>query len=237
MFFTPYDLLIIPPLLLAMFAQAKVRSAYAKYSQIGTRSGLTGAEVAYRVLTDADVGIAGDGRMVAPGAIAGIEPVPGNLTDHYNPRTRMLGLSEGVFNGRSIAALGIAAHEVGHAIQHARGFAPLALRTMIYPVCNIGSTLAWPLFFIGIIARFPMLIQAAIIFYTLAVVFTVITLPVEFDASRRALKALGSGGYLDAEELQGARSVLRAAALTYVAATAMAAAQLLRMVLIGRGRD
>ncbi|HOT52019.1 MAG TPA: zinc metallopeptidase, partial [Candidatus Hydrogenedentes bacterium] len=173
-----------------------------------------------------------------PGGVAcGLAAIPGELTDHYDPRTRMLNLSEDIYYGRSIAALGIAAHEVGHAIQHAQLYGPLALRNIIYPVCGLGSTLAFPLFFIGLIANFGVLMQVAILLFTLAVFFTVLTLPVEFNASRRALLALENGGYLTADELYGARKVLSAAAMTYIAAAAMAIMQLIRMLLIARSRD
>jgi Zn-dependent membrane protease YugP len=146
----------------------------------------------------------------------------------------MLNLSQDVYYGKSIAALGIAAHEVGHAIQHARLYGPLALRNVIYPVCGIGSSLAFPLFIVGLFARSGVLMQVAIALYTFAVFFTLLTLPVEFNASRRALRALASGGHLTPDELAGARKVLSAAALTYVAAAAMAALQLVRMLILSR---
>ena len=217
--------LLIPAIVLAVWAQWKVRSSYAKYSQIGTRSGLTGAEVAYRILRDADA--------EGSGAVA-IEPIAGEMTDHYDPRDHTLRLSQGVYGGRSIASLGIAAHEAGHAIQHANLYSPLMWRNAIYPISNIGSSLAFPLLFIGFIARTPMLIDIAIALYIFAVFFTVITLPVEFNASRRAIRALSNGGYLTQDELAGAKKVLSAAAMTYVAAAAMAIVQLIRMFLIRR---
>ncbi|HOE67196.1 MAG TPA: zinc metallopeptidase [Candidatus Hydrogenedentes bacterium] len=236
LYFTPYDVLVIPALLLALWAQFKVKSAYAKYSRISTRSGLTGADVARLILRDSQIPLVmSDNR---PEGSCGLEAIPGQLTDHYDPRDRTLRLSEDIYHGSSIAALGIAAHEVGHAVQHARLYLPMSLRGMMYPLSSIGSTLAFPLFFVGMI--FPatqFLMQVGIWLFTFAVLFTVVTLPVEFNASRRALAALANGGYLDAEELRGAKKVLTAAAMTYVASAAMAAMQLLRMVLIARGRN
>jgi hypothetical protein len=169
-----------------------------------------------------------------------IEKVAGKLTDHYDPRKRVLRLSEGVYDSSSIAALGIAAHEAGHALQHAEGYAPLSLRNAIYPVASIGSTLAFPLFFIGFLmsSKGPsILMDIGILLFSGAVVFSVLTLPVEFNASKRAVALLGERGFLRADELDGARKVLSAAALTYVASTAMAAMQLLRMFFLRQSRD
>ncbi|MBI5094804.1 MAG: zinc metallopeptidase [Candidatus Hydrogenedentes bacterium] len=236
-FFDPTMLLLIPALLFAGWAQLKVKSTYAKFSQVGTRSGLSGAEVAARILRDSGIDLS-DSPSSNPGRPAcGLEAIPGELTDHYDPRDRVLRLSDGIYSGRSVAALGIAAHEVGHAVQHARAFAPLMLRNVVYPVCSFGSMLAWPLFFVGFFFHIKILIPLGIALYILAVFFTVLTLPVEFDASRRALKCLSSGGYLTTDELAGARKVLTAAALTYVAATAMAILELVRMLILARGRD
>lgn len=230
-------LLAIAPMLLAMWAQYKVKSTYAHYSQVGVRSNLSGADVASRILSDAAITLADEPERYPAGSACGLAAIPGELSDHYDPRSRMLNLSEDVYYGRSIASLGIAAHEVGHAIQHARSYAPLALRNVIYPTCSIGSTLAFPLFFVGMLGHIPGLLNIAILLFTLSVVFTVLTLPVEFDASRRALASLSKGGYLTAEELSGARAVLTAAALTYVAAALMAIMQLVRMLLIARSED
>ena len=227
-------ILIIPALLFAMWAQFKVKSTYAKYSQVGVRSGLTGADVAQLILDDEKIPISNQPGNYPGNVACGITAIGGNLTDHYDPRTRMLNLSQDVYYGKSIAALGIAAHEVGHAIQHARLYGPLALRNIIYPVCGIGSSLAFPLFFVGLLVRSGVLMQVAIALYTFAVFFTLLTLPVEFNASRRALRALASGGHLTTDELAGARKVLSAAALTYVAAAAMAALQLVRMLILSR---
>ena len=230
-------ILVIPALLLAIWAQVKVKSAFAKYSKIGVRSGLTGAEAAERILRGENIPVSNRPQDYPGNVACGIAAMPGRMTDHYDPRTRMLNLSEDVYRGQSVAALGIAAHEVGHAIQHARLYGPLAIRNIIYPVCGIGSNLAFPLFFIGLIFRYGVLMQVGIALFTLAVFFTFLTLPVEFNASRRALRILSSGGYLTTDELAGARKVLSAAALTYVAAAAMAALQLIRMLVLARGRN
>lgn len=237
LFFNGTMVLLVPALLLALWAQFKVKSTYAKYSKVGNRAGLTGADVARLILRDH--GIDGSPRLHdgEAGHGVGIECIGGKLTDHYDPRTHTLRLSENVYNGDSVAALGIAAHEVGHAVQHAKMYSPLALRNFIYPVCSIGSTLAFPLFFIGLIFRTgmsPLLMNAAIFMFSLSVFFTVLTLPVEFNASRRALQALSGSNYLQPDELKGARKVLTAAAMTYVAAAAMAIMQLVRMLLIAR---
>jgi len=229
MFFWDYTFfLLIPPLILAFYAQAKVKGTYRKYSQIFASSRLTGAQAAQQLLQTSG---AGDVK---------IEKLPGELTDNYDPRKRVLHLSQGVYDSSSIAALGIAAHETGHAIQHQTHYQPLHLRSVIYPVANLGSTLAFPLFFIGFIfsRRGPsVLMDIGIILFAVAVVFSVITLPVEFNASKRALVLLEERRFLTAEEMTGARAVLKAAALTYVASTAMAAMQLLRMFLIRQSRD
>lgn len=226
--FHPADLLMIPAMVFALWAQARVKFAYTKYSKIPTRAGLTGADVAAIILENAGV------RNVSLGL------VPGEMTDHYDPATRRVNLSQDVGGGRSIAALGIAAHEVGHAIQDAQGYAPMKLRHFMYPVSSIGSTLAFPLIFAGLIfggSGFGFLLQLGIYLFAAAVAFTIVTLPVEFDASRRAVKALAAGGYLTDDEMRGVRRVLGAAAMTYVAAAAAAVLNLLRILIIARGRD
>jgi len=220
--------LIIPPLILALYAQAKVKGAYRKYNQVFSSSRTTGAQAAHQLLQSA-----GAGDIT-------IEKQPGELTDHYDPRKRVLRLSQGVHDSSSIAALGIAAHEAGHAIQHRTHYQPMHLRSLIYPVANLGSTLAFPLFFIGFIfsKRGPsVLMDLGIMLFAGAVVFSVITLPVEFNASKRALALLEERRFLTSDEMVGARKVLGAAALTYVASTAMAAMQLLRMFLMRQSRD
>jgi len=237
MFHDPTFILVIPALLFAVWAQWKVKSTYAKYARVGNRQGLTGAEVAQRILLDANVGVAGTGWGRGDGVA--LEPIEGTLTDHYDPRARTLRLSQDIYYGQSVAALGIAAHEVGHAIQHAHGYAPMMARNFVYPVSAIGSTLAFPIFVIGMFlgpGTGQTIMQIAILLFAAAVGFTVLTLPVEFNASRRAMKALASGGYLSEDELGGARKVLTAAAMTYVASTAMAILQLVRMLLLANRR-
>ncbi len=240
--FHPADLLMIPAILFALWAQARVRGAYAKYSKAGVRAGLTGADVARLILRNRNMAVAGAIGKGILGEAVNIECIPGEMTDHYDPRDKTLRLSEGVYHGRSIAALGIAAHEVGHALQDADNYAPMQLRQLMYPASSIGSTLAFPLIFGGLILGYmgyavPWLITAGIWLFAAAVAFTIVTLPVEFNASRRALLALASGGYLTDEELDGARAVLNAAALTYVAAAAAAVLQLIRLILITQRRN
>jgi Zn-dependent membrane protease YugP len=221
-------LLLLPAIVLALFAQTKVRGTYRRFSQVRTASGMTGADAARSIL---NAGGAGDVK---------IERIGGSLTDHYDPRKKVLRLSQGVFDANSVAALGIAAHEAGHALQHREHFAPLTIRNAIFPVVNIGSNLAFPLFFIGLLtsSRGPsLLMDIGILLFSGAVLFSVITLPVEFDASKRAIAQLGGHGYLSPRELAGAKSVLSAAALTYIASTAMAVLQLVRMLLIRDSRD
>jgi Zn-dependent membrane protease YugP len=218
-------LMLIPALALAFYAQAKVKSTYNTYSKVASRRGLTGAQVARYLLDHSGQGDVQIGQ------------VRGTLTDHYDPRKKILNLSDGVHSSSSIAALGIAAHEAGHAIQHGLGYRALALRNSIVPVVNFGSTLAFPLFFIGLIASSTVLMDIGIVFLALAVVFHMITLPVEFNASHRALALLGSEGYLDDEELVSAKKVLMAAAWTYVAAATMAVLQLVRLLILRGNRD
>jgi len=229
MFFYDWTfLLVIPPLILAFYAQAKVKGAYRKYSQVFASSRTTGAQAAYQLLQAAG---AGDVK---------IEQQPGELTDHYDPRKRVLRLSQGVHDSSSIAALGIAAHETGHALQHQAHYQPMHLRSLIYPVASIGSTLAFPLFFVGFLIQgggLKVLMDIGIMLFAGAVVFSVVTLPVEFNASKRALALLEERRFLTQDEMTGARRVLGAAALTYVASTAMAAMQLLRMFLLRQSRD
>jgi len=229
MFFWDYTFfLLIPPLVLALYAQARVKGAYRKYSQVYASSRISGAQAASQLLQTSG---AGDVK---------IEALPGELTDHYDPRTRVLRLSKGVYESASIAALGIAAHEAGHAIQHQNRYQPLALRTLLYPVASLGSTLAFPLFFVGFLfsRRGPsVLMDVGILLFAAAVLFSVVTLPVEFNASKRALVLLEERRFLTSDEMTGARRVLKAAALTYVASTAMAAMQLVRMFVLRQSRD
>lgn len=215
-------------LIVSLWAQIKVKTTYQKYSTVHSRSGMT-AEVAVRKILDSN-GLFN----------VGITRVPGELTDHYDPRTNTIALSDSVYGSTSVAAIGVAAHEAGHAIQHAVGYGPIKVRTAIVPITNIGSRLAMPLFIIGILLANEYLAYAGIILFSLTVVFQLVTLPTEFNASRRAVKALGGYGYMNDEELKGTKKVLSAAAMTYLAALFVALASLLRLLLIvsgGRRRD
>jgi len=220
MFFDSTFLLLIPVLIFAFYAQTKVQSTYRKYLRVPAQRGLTGAEAARQLLDAANL------RSVP------IEITRGQLTDHYDPRKRALFLSEDNFSGRSVAALGVACHEAGHALQHAHAYAPLAMRNAIWPVAGFGSWAAWPLFFLGLIFRSPQMMDIGILVFTVAAFFTVITLPVEFDASSRAIRLLAQHGIVTREEQGQAREVLRAAAMTYVAAALMSVVQLLRMFML-----
>ena len=224
-FYDPTFILLIPAVILAIWAQVKVKSTFAKFEKVQAGRGMTGAEVAQRLLGDAGLGN------------VQIEEIQGKLSDHYDPRTRVLRLSAPISRGRSVAALGVAAHEVGHAIQHEKAYAPFEIRQSIVPVASFGSTLAFPLFFIGILFSAPKLMDIGIVFFSAAVVFQVVTLPVEFNASSRALALLDSRGYLVGEEVGQAKKVLSAAALTYVAATAMAVLELVRLLILRQSRD
>ena len=208
-----------------MYAQVKINSTYSKFSKVASRRGITGAEVARRILDQNGL------QGVQIGHVAG------NLTDHYDPRTQVVNLSDSVYNSTSVAAIGVAAHETGHAVQHAVGYAPIKIRNAIVPVVNIGSTLSIPLFLLGFLFSIGILADIGIILFSFAVLFQLVTLPVEFNASRRAIATLESGYILDDEELGGAKKVLGAAAMTYVASAAMALAQLLRLILIRGNRD
>lgn len=225
-FYDPTMVLLIPAILLAVYAQMKVRGTFARYLNVPAQSGRTGAQVARDLLDSSGL------QDVT------IDVVPGRLTDHYDPRHRILRLSADVFHGRSLAAIGVAAHETGHAVQHGRAYFPLSIRNGLFPVANIGSRLAFPLFILGFFMQSPMLIDIGIILFAFAVGFQVITLPVEFNASSRALAMLEGRGILArGPEVEGARKVLSAAALTYVAATAVALLQLVRLLLIRGSRE
>ena len=225
--FFPMDatlLLLIPAVILALWAQMRISSTFRRYSQVSSARGMRASEAARRLLDRFGL------NHVA------VERVPGSLTDHYDPRSKVLRLSDDVYGSTSIAAIGVAAHEAGHAVQDLQGYAPLRIRNAIVPVTNLGSALAMPLFFLGIIMRIPALMDLGILLFAGILVFHLVTLPVEFDASSRALRLLGETQVLGTAEIAGARRVLNAAALTYVAATVMAAVQLLRLLLL-RGRD
>ncbi|MCL2565895.1 MAG: zinc metallopeptidase [Defluviitaleaceae bacterium] len=220
-------LLLIPAMILSMWAQFRVSSSFNKYSQVMSRRGKSGAEVARSILQ-------GNGIYDV-----GVELGQGHLSDHYDPKARTIRLSDAVYNSSSIAAISVAAHEAGHALQHDTGYAPLFLRSFVYPVAGFGSKLAMPLFIIGFLLGEGgfFLVELGILLFACAVLFQVITLPVEFNASRRAIAVLRDGGYLAEDEVRPARKVLSAAAMTYVAATLAALLQLLRLILIsGRRR-
>jgi len=219
-YFDPTYILLIPAVLLALYAQTRVQTTYAKYLRVPARSGITGAEAARELLRQNGI------------YDVKVEQINGRLTDHYDPRSKTLRLSPDVYNSSSLAALGIAAHEVGHACQHADEYTPLKLRNAIVPVANIGSNLAFPLLILGILLDSMNLVAIGVAAFSLAVFFQLVTLPVEYNASNRAIAALESGGMIYRDEVGPARSVLSAAALTYVAATIMAVMQLLRMLLI-----
>lgn len=224
LFWDPTYILIVIGAIICLIASARVRTTYNKYARVASMSGLTGAEAAARILANAGIQDVRIGR------------VGGSLSDHYDPRTKTLNLSDGVYGSTSVAALGVAAHECGHAIQHHNGYFPLRFRGALVPVANFGSTLAWPLIIIGIFIQGQFLIEIGIIFFSLAVLFQLVTLPVEFNASRRAMGKLETLGILGDRELRLTGKVLRAAALTYVASAAASILQLLRLVLLFGGR-
>ena len=224
-----YVVLVLPCVILAMWASANVNSTFNKYSKIHSIRRITGAEAAQRVLTAN--GVSG----------VRIERVGGNLTDHFDPRTNVIRLSDSVYNSTSTAAIGVACHEAGHAVQYAQNYAPIKLRAAVIPATNIGSKLAMPLILIGLLFSYMgdvsyWLVYAGIACFGLSLVFQLITLPVEFNARRRAMQAIEGANILTQEEQQGARKTLTAAALTYVAATAVALMQLLRLILLFGGR-
>ncbi|MHB9134646.1 MAG: zinc metallopeptidase [Armatimonadota bacterium] len=229
-------LLIIPAILLSLYAQWKVQSTFRKYAQVPTHRRLTGAETADSILHGHGVTAGIDpASSIAFSELASVrvEPVPGELSDHYDPRQRVLRLSDPVYSSSSIAAVSVAAHEAGHALQHATRYPYLGLRSLAVPVANIGSQLTFPIILVGMFSgMFVQALNIAIVLYLGVVAFTVITLPVEINASRRALQVLEQGGYLTADELPGARAVLGAAALTYIAATMAAVLMLLRLIIL-----
>lgn len=254
MFFFDWTyLLLIPGFLLAVWAQNKVQSTFRAYAEEPAASGLTGADVARRMLQRADLVADTERADPTKGVSAveqlravAVEPIEGQLTDHFDPRDNTLRLSEPVYHGRSIAALGVAAHEAGHAMQYATRYGPMGLRAAIVPVASLGSNLAMPVFMIGLMMAWfaqgagplaKLLMDAGILLFSGAVVFSLVTLPVELNASRRALLVLDRGGFLNQDELPGARAVLSAAAWTYVAATAVAVLSLVRLLLLRSQMD
>lgn len=227
MYFDPTYVLVIIGVIICLAASAKMRSTFNKYSRVRSRSGMTGREAAEYVLRSAGI------------YDVHVERVAGNLTDHYDPRTKTLRLSDATYNSQSVAAIGVAAHECGHAVQHATGYAPLRFRGALVPIANLGSTIAWPLIIIGLLftgQSSMMFLNLGIIAFSLAVLFQIVTLPVEFDASNRAVRVLGSTGLLYEDELRDTRKVLSAAALTYVAGAAASILQLLRIILLANSR-
>lgn len=220
-----YCILLIPIFALSLWAQFQVSSSFRKYSAKPNRRGLTGARAAEAVLR------AGGVYNVM------VRPTQGSLTDHYDPRSNTIFLSEPVYCAATISAVGVAAHEAGHAVQYAQGYAPIRVRNAIVPLTQLGSKLSFILLLVGMLLYIQQLFLVGILLFSLTTVFQLITLPVEFNASRRALDAIESQGLLDSSELKGARKVLRAAAMTYVAALLMSALQLLRYILIFVGRN
>ncbi|MBQ6626804.1 MAG: zinc metallopeptidase [Ruminococcus sp.] len=221
-----YLIFILPCLILSIICSANVNSTFKKYSQVRNTRNLTGAQAAQSVLMSH--GVTG----------VTIEPVAGNLTDHFDPRTNTIRLSESVYNSTSVAAVGVAAHEAGHAVQHAQGYVPNKIRSVVVPVANFGSKLSWILIFIGLLlpVEFSAVVYIGIFLFSFSVLFTLITLPVEFNASKRALQTIESTNMLNGEEYRGAKKTLSAAAMTYVAAAATSVASLLRLILIARRR-
>mgnify|MGYP001027942067 CR=1 FL=1 len=225
-YFDPTYILVLIGVVISLWASAMVKSTYAKYSKVRSMSGLTGADAAERILKSAGIY---DVR---------IEHIAGNLTDHYDPRSRVLRLSDTVFGSASVAAIGVAAHECGHAIQDDQSYAPLRIRNALVPVANIGTHAAWPIILVGIFfGSSQFLLNLGILLFSLGVLFQLVTLPVEFDASSRAVRILGDSGILAGEEIGKTRKVLRAAAMTYVAAAAASILSLLRLILLFGGRD
>ena len=215
--------IMIPVFIFALICQARVKSNFKKYSQVISKTGMTGADAAWRLLqlngiTDVK-----------------IRKISGNLTDHYNPSTNEICLSENVYNSRSIAAIGVACHEAGHACQYAQGYVPIKIRSAVIPATQIGSSLGIPLCLVGLIINSEILAMIGVVLYSLVAVFQLITLPVEFNASHRALQTIEENGFLDEQEFKGAKKMLAAAAMTYVAALASALGSLFRLLVVASG--
>lgn len=218
-------LLLLAGMVLSMIASAKLKRTFSVYCRIPSASRMTGAQTAQRILSMAGL------------SDVQVRPVSGHLTDHYDPRTRTVRLSEAVYNQTSLAAVGVAAHECGHAVQHHTQYAPLRWRSTIVPIANFGSGLSWPIFLVGLLTSIRPLLYLGIVLFLGAVLFQLVTLPVELDASARALRLLTEDGILAQQEVSGARKVLGAAALTYVAALAASILQLLRLLILAGGRN
>lgn len=225
LYFDPTMILALLGLILTMIASAGVNSTFAKYNKVRCMRGMTGAEAAQQVLHAAGI------------FDVQIRHVRGNLTDHYDPRNKTLNLSDSTFSSNSVAAVCVAAHECGHAVQDQKKYGPLVLRSTLVPLANFGSQLSWPVFIAGLIFSLQPPVMAGIILFSLAVLFQLVTLPVEFNASSRALRILEDTGMLGSQEMTGAKKVLRAAAMTYVAALASSLLQLLRLILLSRRND
>lgn len=224
--FDPTYILVLIGIIITMVASSNVKTTFVKYKKVGSRRGITGAQAAAQILANAGL------------SNIRIERISGSLTDHYDPRAKVLRLSDDVYNSTSVASIGVAAHECGHAIQDQQSYAPLRIRNAIVPAVNIGTNLSWPIIILGIILSMNQtLIQLGIVLFSLGVAFQLITLPVEFDASSRALRILADTGMLYEDEVPKTRKVLKAAALTYVAAAAASILQLLRLVLLFGRRD
>lgn len=222
----PTYILILAGVVLSLLASAMVRSTFSKYSQVRSAGGMTGAQAAERILSSAGI------------TDVSVRHIPGNLNDHYDPRNRTVSLSDSVYGSNSVAAIAVAAHECGHVIQHHKNYAPLSIRTALVPVANFGSGISWFVILAGIFFSMPQLITVGIVLFSAAVLFQLVTLPVEFNASSRALHILQDTGILGPSEGGAAKKVLRAAALTYVAAAAASILQLFRLILLfGRNRD
>lgn len=226
-YFDETYILVLVGVIISLLASAKVNGTFTKYSKVRNMRGITGAEAAERVLHSAGI------------YDVQIERVSGNLSDHYDPKSKVLRLSDSVYGQQSVAAVGVACHECGHAIQHARGYAPLHLRSVLVPVANFGSAIAWPLILIGFLFTSEssmIFVLLGVIAFSAAVLFQLVALPVEFNASRRAIDMIEQTGLLDENEIRGTKKVLSAAALTYVASAATSILQLLRIVLLAGGR-
>lgn len=215
-----YLILVMPMIIFSLIASVKVKSAFNKYSKVLSQRGLTGAQAAEEVL-----------KFYGITNVA-IQHTPGELTDHYDPKANVIRLSDKVYNSSSVASIGVACHEAGHAAQYAEGYSPVKIRSVIYPACSIGSKVGFPLAFLGLVFSFDFLVTLGIALFGLAVLFQVLTLPVEFNTSRRAIKVIDEIGVLRDDEISGAKKVLTAAALTYVASLAVSVANLLRLILL-----
>ena len=230
MFFYYFDryywILIVPAMIFAMWAQMRVSSTFNRYSKVGSARGLSAAQVCRQILDE-------NGLFAVR-----VERVSGNLTDHYDPRSNVIRLSDSVYNSTAVAAIGVAAHEAGHAVQYSVGYVPIKIRNSIIPVSKLGSTLSMPILLVGLLFNSGVLVEIGILLFSTMALFQLVTLPVEFNASGRALRTLGDYHILDDEETRMAGKVLKAAALTYVAALLSSAAQLLRLILLyGRRRN